>query len=92
MDDTEEMQSLGAFEPSDAKRMLPRLEAEGIPFEVEADDSALTRPGREVDMATGLYPAGSQLKIFVPASGLEKSLEVVRGLFPAESAPADQPG
>ncbi len=42
MEPPEEMlQQVGAFEPSDAKRVIALLEARSIPFEVEADDSAL---------------------------------------------------
>ena len=43
MDDTSEMlHQLGAFEPHEAKKVLPLLEATGIRFEVEADHTALT--------------------------------------------------
>ena len=90
MNHTGEMQPLGAFEPSDAKRLLPILETNGIPFEVEADDSALTLPGREVELATGLFPTGSRLRILVPASDLQQGLELVQGLYPVESPPEEQ--
>ena len=90
MNPTGEMQPLGAFEPSDAKRLLPLLEANGIPFEVQADDSALTLPGREVELATGLFPTGSQLRILVPAADLQKGLELVQALYPMESPPEEQ--
>jgi hypothetical protein len=92
MDNHDEMQSLGSFEPSDAKRVLPLLEAHSIAFEVNADDSEMTRPGREVEMFMGMYPPGSQVVIRVPASSLQTGLELIQTLYPGENPPAEQIG
>lgn len=83
MEPQEEMlQQLGAFEPSDAKRLLPLLEAEHIPFEVEADDSALSAPGRWIYLCTGIYPEGSKVVVFVSESDLTRATEILDTLFP----------
>jgi hypothetical protein len=92
MENPHEMQPLGTFEPSEAKRMLPLLEAHSIAFEIDADDSAMTVPGREVEMFMGMYPRGSQVEIRVPASSLQAGLELVQSLYPAENPPPPESG
>lgn len=83
MDPQEEMlQQLGTFEPMDAKRLLPLLEAEHIAFEVEADDSALLRPNRWMSLAVGIYPEGSKVLVFVSESDLPRAMEILETLFP----------
>jgi hypothetical protein len=76
------MHRLGAFEPAEAKRLLPALEAAGIPFEIEADHSALAQPGRWMQLYFGMYPDGSKLAVFVPESRLEHALAEAQRLFP----------
>lgn len=80
-------ESLGLFEPSDAKQLLRVLEENDVPFEVEANHAALKQPGREVSMYLGMYPTGSQMEIFVPAAHLDYGLKLMRWLYPPEKAP-----
>ena len=76
------MQQLGAFEPLEAKRLLPALEAQGVAFELEADHSALGQPGRTMEMFLGMYPEGSKLAVFVRESQLAQAQETVKCVFP----------
>jgi hypothetical protein len=78
----ESMQQIGAFEPSDAKRVLALLEAQQIPFEIEADNSALADPNRAIQLLCGLYPEGAKMIIFVPESRLPDAEAVLNRLFP----------
>jgi hypothetical protein len=74
---------VGAFEPSDAKRVLAELEKEGVPFEVEADHSALYRIDRCIDLYLATYPEGSKLLIFVPEENSEQAKQIIsRSIFP----------
>ncbi|HEY0966472.1 MAG TPA: hypothetical protein VGD88_03695 [Opitutaceae bacterium] len=73
---------IGAFDPSDTKRVIAALEAAAIPFEVEADHSALAKPGRWVSLALGMPTEGSKLAIFVPESKVDAALAEVKRLFP----------
>jgi hypothetical protein len=79
---SEMLHQLGAFEPIEAKRVLPILEAHEIPFEVERDDSALTRPNRALELYFGMYPEGSKLAVFVRESDLPRALKALEHLFP----------
>lgn len=88
MTETDEMLRLGAFEPPDAKRLLSMLEALGIAFQVEADDSAMFLPGREFEMFWGMYPRGSQVVIRVRESDLSAGRELIRSMYPVECEPA----
>ena len=83
MDDSSEMlHQLGAFEPHEAKKILPLLEAMGVRFEVEVDHSALAQPNRAVLLYFGMYPEGSKLAVFVPEAEVEKAMAAIRDLFP----------
>ncbi len=82
MNDLDEMVQLGAFEPMEAKRILPLLQAHTIPFEIEADHSALKDSTRAVQLYFGIYPEGSKLIIFVPESKLEAVRELLKEIFP----------
>lgn len=76
------MHQIGAFEPHEAKRVLALLEARKIPFEVEADNSALAEPSRPLQFYFGMYPSGSKLAVFVPESVLEEATHALREIFP----------
>lgn len=78
----EKLHQLGSFDPADAKRILAALEAAAIPFEVEADHSALAKPGRSMELYLGMFPEGSKLAVFVPASSLDQAQTELRALFP----------
>lgn len=82
MSSDEMLHQVGAFEPSEAKRLLPLFEAEQIPFEVESDHSALAKPGRWLQQYFGMYPEGSKLVVFVPESFVPRAEAIVRRLFP----------
>ncbi len=75
-DEADPRMEVGAFEPAEAKHLLPLLEAAGIPFEIETDNSALLRPGRTSAMVLGMYPDGSKIVVFVPASALDQAMEI----------------
>lgn len=79
--------SLGAFDPSDARQILTLLEEHEVPFEIEADHSALTQAGREVSMYLAMYPRGSQLHIVVDAGHLGHARRILRYLYPPEKPP-----
>lgn len=81
-DSTEPWHRIGAFEPADAKRLLAALEAAGIPFEIEADHTALNQPGRWVPLALGLPTQGSQVAIYVPTEHVDRALSVIERIFP----------
>lgn len=83
---------LGAFEPADAKRVLQLLEQQDLPFEVEADHSALLQPGRFLSQQWGFHPSGSKVKIFVPEAHAGQARALVSGLYPPEQAPPSRPG
>ena len=78
----ERLHQLGSFDPADAKRILAALESASIPFDVEADYSALAKPGRSMELYLGMSPEGSKLAVFVPAAKLESAQAELRRLFP----------
>jgi len=80
-DEPEMLYQLGAFEPHEATRLLPRLEADGIRFELERDDSALSQPNHALQLYLGMYPEGSKLVVYVPETQLEKAQAVIKELF-----------
>ena len=83
MDDSpERLHELGAFEPMDAMKVLPLLEAQNIPFDVEADHSALGRPNRTLQLYFGMSPEGSKLTVFVREADLPRAGKIVEHLFP----------
>jgi hypothetical protein len=81
-DEPEMMHQLGAFEPHEAKKVLPRLEAEGIRFELEVDNTEMMKPTHAAQLYLGIYPEGSKLLVFVPESQLEKAQAALKDLFP----------
>jgi hypothetical protein len=81
-DDATMWHQLGAFEPHEAKKVLPLLEAHQIQFEVEADHSALTQPGRAAQFYFGMYPEGSKLAVFVREEDIAKAQKALEPLFP----------
>lgn len=78
----EMLHQIGDFEPWEARQVLAALETEAIPFEVEADHSALRRPGRWIEQYFGMYPEGSKLVVFVPESAVPAATAIVRRFFP----------
>lgn len=78
----EDLQSIGAFDPHDAKKIIAALETEKIYFEVEADHSELARPRRFVFHYFGMFPDGSKLTLYVPASSAPTATRIVQTLYP----------
>jgi len=78
----ESMQQIGAFDPSDAKRAIALLEAHQIPFEIDADHSALADPNRTIQLLCGMYPEGSKIVLFVPESKVSNAQVALETLFP----------
>lgn len=83
MQSEEQLYQIGAFEPTEARRLFPELESRGIEFEVESDHSALARPGRWLQQYFGMFPEGSKLLVFVPESVVTEAEALVLELFPA---------
>ena len=81
-DPSELLHQLGSFEPLEAKKVLPLLESQQIPFEVEGDHSALFQPNRTLQLYFGMYPEGSKLAVFVRESDLPKARGLLATLFP----------
>jgi hypothetical protein len=81
-DSSEMLHQLGAFEPMEARKILPLLESHQIPFEVEGDHSALGHPNRALLLYFGMSPEGSKLAVFVREQDLPKAIELVGQLFP----------
>jgi hypothetical protein len=73
---------LGAFEPTEARRLLPLLEKHHINFRIEADNSALARPNRFLWAYFGVYPDGSKIIVYVPEDQLSEVMEITKTLFP----------
>jgi hypothetical protein len=48
MQSDEKFEAIGAFEPREVKRVVALLEAQEIPFDLQADNSALSNPVRGV--------------------------------------------
>lgn len=82
MSSEEMLHQAGSFEPSEAKKLLAAFEGQSIPFEVESDHSALTKPGRWLEQYFGMHPDGSKLIVFVPESSLPKAEAIFRKTFP----------
>ena len=82
MSSEEMLHQVGSFDPSEAKKLLAVFEAQGIPFEVESDHSALAKPGRWLEQYFGMHPDGSKLLVFVPESSLSKAEAIFRQMFP----------
>ena len=73
---------IGAFEPSEARRLFLLLEQHEIPFEMEGDHSKLQAPFRFLQLEFGLYPEGSKVLIFVPQKHEASAQQLVATLFP----------
>lgn len=82
MQSGEKFEAIGAFEPREVKRVVALLEAQGIPFDLQADDSALSNPFRAVQLSMGTYPEGSKIVVFVPESNYAAAVETLKVMFP----------
>jgi len=80
------LQQLGTFEPPEAMRALPALEARGIPFEIELEPGLLARTSSALQVYLGPDPEASKLAVFVSADRLAEATEVVRAWLPTGTA------
>ncbi|MSU24386.1 MAG: hypothetical protein EXS32_11255 [Opitutus sp.] len=90
-DEKQLLHELGAFDPMQAKRLLPLLEQSGIPFEVETDDVQLDQPNSFPALQFGLTSDGAKLLVFVSADHLSRAADVARQAFPDFKLPSDDP-
>ena len=73
---------VGAFSPSEARKVLKAFEAQSIPFELESDHTALAKSGRWLQQQFGLHPEGSKLVVTVPESYFQKANTILRQMPP----------
>ncbi|MDR2983054.1 MAG: hypothetical protein LBV12_12520 [Puniceicoccales bacterium] len=81
-DEEEILHELCSLEPMLAKRVIEKLENEKIPFEVEADHSALNDPVRALKLYFFMSPEGSKAVIFVPESYLDQATALLKTVIP----------
>ncbi len=79
---------IGQFDHTDARRVIARLEADGVPFQMELDREALTRPGRADTMFLIPQAPVACLRLWVPVSDFPHSQKIVRWVLPAEPGAA----
>jgi hypothetical protein len=82
MSSGEMMHQIGAFEPIEARKLLTAFEANGIPFELEAEDSPLAQAGTALQAELGMNPNSGMLSIFVPESFLSAAQQILSVQFP----------
>ena len=82
MPDEPLLHQLGAFSPEEASQLVPLLEAEKIPFEVETDESALSGSNDFPGLLFGVNPESSKILLFVPEPDLVRAQAVVGRVFP----------
>lgn len=72
---------LGAYEPSEARRLVECLEQHGIPFELESDPSPPLLPHPSPALTLGTSPDDSKVVVFVTANDLPAAQRLESGLF-----------
>ena len=82
MPDEPLLHQLGAFSPEEASQLVPLLEAQHIPLEIETDESALSGSNDFPGLLFGVNPEGAKILIFVPEPALAKAQEILGKLFP----------
>ena len=78
----EKFEAIVAFEPREVRRVVALLEAQEIPFDLQADNSALSNPVRAVQLSMGIYPEGPKIVVFVPEADYAAALEAISVMFP----------
>jgi hypothetical protein len=79
-DDEPLLHQLGAFDPSEATRLVELLEQNGVTFEMETDQSALSGSNDFSGLQFGVNPEGAKILLFVPEAELSKAQELLRRL------------
>jgi hypothetical protein len=82
-DDEPLLHQLGAYDPEEATRLLPHLEAQGVTFEIETDQSALSGSNDFSGLQFGVNPESAKILVFVPEAEFAKAQEIVRHHLPA---------
>lgn len=79
-DDEPLLHQLGAFDPAEATRLVDLLEKNGIAFEIETDQSALSGSNDFSGLQFGVNPEGAKILLFVPEPALARAQELLRSL------------
>lgn len=77
-DDEPLLHQLGAFDPSEATRLVELLEQHGVVFEIETDQSALSGSNDFSGLQFGVNPEGAKILIFVPETELARAQALLR--------------
>ncbi len=77
-----DMITLGAFEPREAKSIIRLLEDHKISFEVGIDDSLLKRLNRGVELQLGQYPDGSKTLLYIHKDDSHEASKIIEVIFP----------
>jgi hypothetical protein len=72
-DDEPLLHQLGAFDPAEATRLVDLLEKDGIDFEIETDQSALSGSNDFSGLQFGVNPEGAKILLFVPEPDLARA-------------------
>ena len=76
-----EMHLIGDLSPQEVKRFLENLKAEGIPWELEADDSAIRTLSPQQARHGGTFGTGVRIRVFVPRDHRLHACQVYDELF-----------
>lgn len=79
-DDEPLLHQLGAFDPSEATRLVDLLEKHGVTFEIETDQSAFSGSNDFSGLQFGVNPEGAKILLFVPEPELPRAQELLRRL------------
>lgn len=74
------LHQLGAFDPAEATRLVELLEKQGVAYEIETDQSALTGSNDFSGLQFGVNPEGAKILLFVPEPDLARAQELLRTL------------
>ena len=74
------LHQLGTFDPAEATRLVALLEAHGVAFEIETDQSALSGANDFSGLQFGVNPEGAKILIFIPEPALARAQELLSRL------------
>jgi hypothetical protein len=83
MPDEPLLHQLGAYDPEEATRLATQLEKQGVTFEIETDESALSGSNQFSGLQFGVNPESAKILIFVPEAEFAKAQEIARQHLPA---------
>ena len=79
-DDDPLLHQLGAFDPAEAPRLVDLLEKNGIVFELETDQTALSGSNDFSGLQFGVNPEGAKILLFVPEPDLARAQALLHRL------------